>query len=427
MRYTSKWMGIVCALAGLLLCGGVARAATVQTKMIAEGVAGRMAGIRPRPLDMLRPKPDGIQKLPEGIAAPLYGVLTLGPVEKPTRFVTVMDELGEGEPRIWLDTNANGDLTDDAPLKWKKSTYKAFNGMQLALYQSSITVQVKYGEQTLPLHLNLLRYDPRDPNREGYRNTLLYMADYARETELQLGANAYHALLYDTLSTGDFRGRREQANSGVYLFLDVNGNGQFDARGEIYDAAQPFTIKGVTYEIANMLPDGSAFDVVKSKRSVPEILPPPDLRVGKPVLPFEKKLLDGKTVHFPADYKGKLVLLYFWASYCPDCQAEIPAARNAYKQFHDKGIDFLGVSVDPGPEILPMPLKKYVEASHMPWPQVYEGKLMQGDVAQLYFLNAIPTPYLVDGTTGLILAAGDDLKGPRLAETLQKALTAKKP
>jgi hypothetical protein len=58
----------------------------------------------------------------------------------------------------------------------------------------------------------------------------------------------------------------------------------------------------------------------------------------------------------------------------------------------------------------------------MPGPQVYEGKLLQGDVAQLYFLTAIPTPYLVDGTTGLILATGDDLKGARLAETLQKAL-----
>ena len=49
-------------LEALMLCGSMAQAQTVQTKMVSEGVAGRMEGIRPRPLDMLRPNRTAFEK-----------------------------------------------------------------------------------------------------------------------------------------------------------------------------------------------------------------------------------------------------------------------------------------------------------------------------------------------------------------------------
>lgn len=420
----------------LLLCIGIgllagnangnpkALAVSTTTKAISQGVAARINGVRPRPLDMVGPPPAGIKKLPASLSSPLYGVLTLGPQEAPTRFITIVEEGREGEPRLWIDANANGDLTDDAPVVWKKFPYQTFDGKPLTRYESSVVLQVRYGTRIEPLHLNILRYDPKDPNREGYRNSLLFIADYARETEILLGAHSYHAMLYDTFTLGDFRGKPDMSNTGVSLMIDVNGNGQFDARGESYDAGRPFNIKGVTYELSNMTPDGSAFMVVKSRFNAPEILPPPDLRVGQPVLPFTQKLLDGKPVHFPTDYKGKLVMLYFWASWCPDCQAQIPTVRDAYQQFHGKGLDILGVSVDPA--TLPIPLKKYVKLSSMPWPQVYEGKFWESELVKKYFIGNIPAPFLVDGDTGKILAEGSDLKGANLAVTLQKALANRK-
>src|SRR5574344_2254098 len=47
-----------------------------------------------------------------------------------------------------------------------------------------------------------------------------------------------------------------------------------------------------------------------------------------------------------SDYKGKYVVLDFWASWCPDCQADTPNIVNAYQQFKDKGISFIGISFD---------------------------------------------------------------------------------
>ena len=431
MSNISKWARIFYngfLLGGLLLSRGrcTAQTAQVQTKAISEGIAASMTGMRPRPLDMLGRKPTEIKKMPIGVSAPLYGILALGPKEKPTPFLTIMEANTTGEPRVWVDANANGDFTDDPPVKWTKTAYESFDGSPLALYQGIVTVQVRYKSGIVPLRLSLLRYDPKDPNRDLYRNTILYLADYACTADITLGANTYRAMLYDAYVSGDYRGGPDPDASGIGLYIDVNGNGKFDAIGEQFDAWKPFNIKGVTYELANMAPDGSKFEVMRSKSRVPEVLPPPDLSVGKSVLPFTKSRLDGQTAHFPADYKGRLVLLYFWASYCPQCQAEIPYVRDAYRQFHDKGVDILGVSLDPGPDVVKIPIKKYVEDSHMPWPQIYEGKFWQGDLALLYNVTITPTPYLVDGDTGKILALGADLRGALLSETLQKAITAKK-
>ena len=60
----------------------------------------------------------------------------------------------------------------------------------------------------------------------------------------------------------------------------------------------------------------------------------------------------------------------------------------------------------------------------MDWPEVYDGKVWQAAIAQLYFVTSTPTVLLVDGDTGAILAKGDDLLGDRLALTLAKHLKA---
>ncbi len=415
---------ILCLTAATVSAQAVPPTTTVHLKPVAEGASAAVIGMRPREITLTPQPPAVIKHLPEKLGAPLYGNLTLGAKEKQTSFVVILDE-DEGQPtRIYVDANANGDFTDDPTVTCKTSRYKTFDGKDLTLISADANVQVAYGSETAVLHLHFLRYDRNDPNRTGYASSLLCTVDSALAGSIPLGGNSYKAMLVDTQSNGDYRGTGNVKSSGILLLLDINGNGRFDPRGEIYDTAQPFNIAGTTYEIVDMSASGSSFEVVKSARAVPEILPPPDLRVGKIAPAFTHKTIDGKTVRFPDDYKGKLVLLYFWASYCPVCGAQIPFVVDAYSAYHDRGLEILGVSVDPPERAKDFPA--FLRDHKMRWAQICDGKFWQAEVAQLYYITDIPTPLLIDGNTGKILATGTDLVNKRLGETLGTQLAKQK-
>jgi thiol-disulfide isomerase/thioredoxin len=138
---------------------------------------------------------------------------------------------------------------------------------------------------------------------------------------------------------------------------------------------------------------------------------------------FKVKTIDGKSVNFPADYKGKVVLLDFWATWCPPCRAELPNVVATYQKYHDKGFDVLSVSLDEpmnGPALL-----QFVHDHNMTWPQIYDGQYWNAAVAVEYGVHAIPCPVLVDGDTGMIMAVGVDALGQSLAYRIEARLAAK--
>src|SRR5271170_1796997 len=78
---------------------------------------------------------------------------------------------------------------------------------------------------------------------------------------------------------------------------------------------------------------------------------------------------DGSPVNLAA-LRGKVVLVDFWATWCPPCRGEVPNVVAAYQKYHDKGFDVVGVSLDQNRN----DLDQFTQANGMVWPQYFDGQ-----------------------------------------------------
>ena len=145
--------------------------------------------------------------------------------------------------------------------------------------------------------------------------------------------------------------------------------------------------------------------------------------VGKKAPSFEAKTIDGKTIKFPDDFKGKVVMLDFWATWCGPCVHEMPNVVSAYQKYHPSGFEIVSVSLDRPKQL--ENVTQFTKSHSMTWPQIYDGGYWKTPIAVQYGVQAIPCPVIVDGDTGNVLAEGDGAVGSRLVQVIKPALAAK--
>ena len=110
--------------------------------------------------------------------------------------------------------------------------------------------------------------------------------------------------------------------------------------------------------------------------------------------------VDGRAVDL-VNWHGKVVLVDFWASWCPDCLREMPDVVAAYQKYHDQGFEIVGVSMDRDKAAMLAFLKKH----NIPWPQQYDGLAWDSSVAVKYGVKGIPEMWLLD-RSGRVIATG---------------------
>jgi thiol-disulfide isomerase/thioredoxin len=187
----------------------------------------------------------------------------------------------------------------------------------------------------------------------------------------------------------------------------------YDHFRELFDADQA----GAEVALANLEAAAPGDPLTRDARK--RFDAPLKTRPGMAAPAFSVPSLEDPAVIYSLDsFKGRTVLLEFWATWCPYCREDLPAVHRVWNRFKDRNFEILSFSLDRKVEAI-APFRK--DKFPMPWKHAFLPGMKLNPVSEAYGAAGIPK-YVLVGPDGKILAADAELRGPSLEATVARFL-----
>ncbi|MHB8635264.1 MAG: TlpA family protein disulfide reductase [Fimbriimonadaceae bacterium] len=379
-------------LVALVACGAQSTVQTVPLTLVPRGMTSHIGDFATTAVKLSTIRPAGLIRAPAHISRPLYGLLPLGG----RRFFVVLATFNHAQ-RLFVDANANGDLSDDLPVQWKPKAGNA-NGSGAA------TVRLPFHRRSAPCNLIVIQQAPK---------LLSVLSDYGFAGQIRLGDRTMPFYLVDRAAKG-FPGGDP---SGSTLGIDRKGDGLISGPAEQYGGEFPFTINGASLVLRSVDLARATATFVPGE-AVAEIPLPVELAANMASPTFTSQTLDGKPVHFPADFSSRVVLVYVWASWSKPSMEWLPRVAHIYGELKTLGFSVLGVCLNRATESVSVK----AAVAQMPWTTAFDGTSWTGPAARAFSVTALPYVVLVNGKSGRIIATMDDMVGDKFDTVIRSAV-----
>lgn len=116
-----------------------------------------------------------------------------------------------------------------------------------------------------------------------------------------------------------------------------------------------------------------------------------------------------------SDYRGRGVMLNFWATYCKPCEAEMPYMEQLYPEYSEKGVEIIAVNLQEAPLVV----NRFVDKYDLTFPIPHDNR---GDIRTLYQIGKIPSTYFIDSNGVIIEKVEGALTLQRLEQSLNQIM-----
>ena len=324
--------------------------------------------------------------------------------------------------RVVADAIDSAVVADGAFQMKGKAAKDAFLGVEVEgsswiypLFNDGVPIQIDFADSSVTgsaLNVKLTECDKR--NSKAYARLDQLIEDYIALPEEERRAiedefvAQYEVVFQDYADTKLAIIEENKDNLIPVAFIEnipeAFGYGKFN---ELVSSDAPFARHPFVVDLKESLEEAMA-EELKAEDAKSAI-------IGQKFLDLEEADTEGN-MHKLSEYvgQGKWVLVDFWASWCGPCKAEMPNVTAAYKQYHDKGFEIVGLSFDSEKE----PWEKAIIEWQMPWIHLSDLKYWKSVAAEVYSVNSIPDNLLIN-PEGVVVARG--LRGEALAKKLAEA------